>query len=272
MTCDKSETANPLRPSQTGSADLGPYETALRQFDDAAEALDLDDDIRAVLRVAKRELVVNFPVEMDDGATVAVQGAGNVGLGAVRMFHDDGFRVVAVSDSRGGAYRESGLDPDAVERHRAEGGPMAELPGTDPLTNGELLELPVDVLAPSAIEGQLTSENASRVKASLIVEGANGPTTPAADAEFADRDITVVPDILANAGGVTVSYFEWVQDLQQFFWTEAEITDRLGRQIRHAYEAVSATAERHDVTLRRAAHMLAISRVAEATSLRGIYP
>ncbi len=206
------------------------------------------------------------------GMQVAVQGAGNVGMGAVRLFHDAGFRVVAVSDSQGGAYRASGLDPTIVERHSAAGGWMPELPDADRITNRELLELPVDILAPAAIEGQLTAENVSRVKAAIVVEGANGPTTMAADAEFADRGIIVIPDILANAGGVTVSYFEWVQDLQQFFWTEAEINDRLARQMRDALDTVVATAEQRGVTLRQAAHVLAISRVAEAVRLRGIYP
>ena len=206
------------------------------------------------------------------GMQVAVQGAGNVGMGAVRLFHDAGFRVVAVSDSQGGAYRASGLDPTIVERHIAAGGWMPELPDADRITNRELLELPVDILAPAAIEGQLTAENVSRVKAAIVVEGANGPTTMAADAEFADRGIIVIPDILANAGGVTVSYFEWVQDLQQFFWTEAEINDRLARQMRDALDTVVATAEQRGITLRQAAHVLAISRVAEAVRLRGIYP
>ena len=206
------------------------------------------------------------------GMQVAVQGAGNVGMGAVRLFHDAGFRVVAVSDSQGGAYRASGLDPTIVERHIAAGGWMPELPDADRITNRELLELPVDILAPAAIEGQLTAENVSRVKAAIVVEGANGPTTMAADAEFADRGIIVIPDILANAGGVTVSYFEWVQDLQQFFWTEAEINERLARQMRDALDTVVATAEQRGVTLRQAAHVLAISRVAEAVRLRGIYP
>lgn len=206
------------------------------------------------------------------GLRVAVQGAGNVGMGAVRLFHEAGFTIVAVSDSEGGAIRESGLDVAAVARHGAGGGLMKDLPDADRISNRELLELPVDILAPAAIEGQLTATNASQVKASMIVEGANGPTTPAADLEFADRGITVIPDILANAGGVTVSYFEWVQDLQQFFWTEAEINERLGRQMRDALASVAATAEEAGVTLRQAAHMLAISRVAEATQLRGVYP
>ncbi len=206
------------------------------------------------------------------GLRVAVQGAGNVGMGAVRLFHEAGFTIVAVSDSEGGAMRDSGLDVPAVVRHGAAGGLMKDLPDADRISNRELLELPVDILAPAAIEGQLTAANASQVRASMIVEGANGPTTPAADLEFADRGITVIPDILANAGGVTVSYFEWVQDLQQFFWTEAEINERLGRQMRDALTSVVATAEEAGVTLRQAAHMLAISRVAEATGLRGVYP
>ena len=206
------------------------------------------------------------------GLRVAVQGAGNVGMGAVRLFDEAGFTIVAVSDSEGGAMRAAGLDAAAVASHGAAGGLMKDLPDADRISNRELLELPVDILAPAAIEGQLTAANAPQVKASMIVEGANGPTTPAADLEFADLGITVIPDILANAGGVTVSYFEWVQDLQQFFWTEAEINERLGRQMREALASVAATAEEAGVTLRQAAHMLAISRVAEATRLRGVYP
>ena len=422
-----------MNATESTNSEPGAYETALRQFDEAAEILDLDADMREILRRPKRELVVNFPVEMDDGGMrmfrgyrvhhnitrgpakggiryhpqadldevralamwmtwkcavmnlpyggakggvevdphglsvaelenltrryaseiavfigpefdipapdmgtnaqvmawimdtismhaghsipavvtgkpvavggsegrasatsrgmlevtlamlkregrdprglrVAVQGAGNVGMGAVRLFDEAGFTIVAVSDSEGGAMRETGLDAAAVARHGAAGGLMKDLPDADRISNRELLELPVDLLAPAAIEGQLTAANASQVKASMIVEGANGPTTPAADLEFADRGITVIPDILANAGGVTVSYFEWVQDLQQFFWTEDEINERLGRQMRDALESVAATAAEAGVTLRQAAHMLAISRVAEATRLRGVYP
>ena len=417
----------------TEVAALGPYQTALRQFDEAAERLNLDSGIRDVLRVPKRELVVNFPVEMDDGSIrmftgyrvhhnltrgpakggiryhpsadlddvralamwmtwkcalvdlpfggakggvrvnprelsaaelenltrryateispmigpnqdipapdvgtnaqimawimdtismhaghsipavvtgkpvsiggskgrslatsrgmlvvtlealkrqgrsfeglrVAVQGAGNVGFGAVKLFHEAGFKVVAASDSTGGTYDSGGLDPAALERFKADGSRFADYTNGDRISNAELLEMDVDVLAPSAIEGQITGANAERVRAPLIVEGANGPVTPDADEILEARGAVVLPDILANSGGVTVSYFEWVQDLQQFFWTEDEINERLERHVCAAFESVWSLAEREAITLRRAASMVAIGRVAEATRLRGFYP
>ncbi len=415
------------------AAALGPYETALRQFDEAAERLNLDAGVRAVLRAPKRELVVNFPVEMDDGSIrmftgyrvhhnltrgpakggiryhpsadldevralamwmtwkcalvglpyggakggvrvsprdlsmtelenltrryateispligpdqdipapdvgtnaqimawimdtismhaghsipavvtgkpvsiggsegralatsrgmlvltrevlkrqgrsieglrLAVQGAGNVGFGAVKLFHEAGFKVIAASDSTGGTHDAAGLDPAALERFKADGGRFADYTEGDRISNAELLEMDVDVLAPSAIEGQITGANAERVRAPLIVEGANGPVTPDADEILEARGAVVLPDILANSGGVTVSYFEWVQGLQQFFWTEAEINERLERHMRAAFESVWSLAEREAVTLRQAANMVAIGRVAEATRLRGFYP
>jgi glutamate dehydrogenase (NAD(P)+) len=146
------------------------------------------------------------------------------------------------------------------------------LPDTEAITNAELLELPCDVLVPAALENQLTGKNASRVKARLIIEAANGPTTPDADRIFNERGITVVPDILANAGGVTVSYFEWVQDLQRFFWAEHEINDRLETIMTRAYSAVREKAEEQDTNLRMGAYLLAVARVAEATEIRGVYP
>ena len=411
----------------------GPYEAALQQFDDAADRMELDSDLRVVMRVPKREMVVNFPVEMDDGAVqmftgyrvhhnlargpakggirfhpaadlnevralamwmtwkcavmnlpyggakggvqvdarhlserelenltrryaseisiligperdvpapdvgtnaqvmawimdtismhtghsvpavvtgkpvavggsegralatsrgmlvmalealarqgrspeglaLAVQGAGNVGMGAARLFHEAGFRLVAITDSRGGVYCQTGLDPAELIVHREAGESLSSFSGGDQITNAELLELDVDVLAPSAIEGQITATNAARVKAPLIVEGANGPTTPSADEILTDKGSLVLPDILANAGGVTVSYFEWVQDLQQFFWTEDEINERLQRHMRQAFETVWEMAEGSGISVRSAAYMVAIGRVAEATRLRGIYP
>ncbi len=149
---------------------------------------------------------------------------------------------------------------------------MKGLPETEPLTNSELLELPCDVLVPAALENQLTGRNASRVKARLIIEAANGPTTPDADHIFNDRGIIVVPDILANAGGVTVSYFEWVQDLQRFFWAENEINNRLESIMERSYQAVRLKSLEQEVNLRMGAYLLAVARVAEATEIRGVYP
>jgi glutamate dehydrogenase (NAD(P)+) len=199
------------------------------------------------------------------GASVAVQGFGNVGSVAARLLQQAGARVVAVSDRHGAVYNESGLDVDALYAHRAAGGILVDHPlEHKDLTNGELLELPVDILVPAALEGQITERNASRVKAHMIVEGANGPTTPAADAILAQRDVYVVPDILANAGGVIASYFEWVQDLQSFFWEESEVNQRLQRIITNAYNEVAAVAEERNIRLRDAAMVLALRRVVDA--------
>ncbi len=206
------------------------------------------------------------------GATVAVQGFGKVGATAARLLHDIGAKVVAVSDAGGGVYNGGGLDIAALMPHREDRIPLAESKAADTITNEELLTLPVDFLVPAAMEGQLTGANANAVRAKFIVEGANGPTTPAADAIFAERGITLVPDILANSGGVIVSYFEWVQDLQFYFWDEAEVNDRLHKVITRACTDVIAAAAEHNTTLREAAMVLAVGRVAEAARLRGFYP
>ncbi|TAK25439.1 MAG: Glu/Leu/Phe/Val dehydrogenase [Chloroflexota bacterium] len=217
----------------------------------------------------KAARAVGMPLE---GARVAIQGFGNVGAPLAQFLHGDGCRVVALSDSRGGIYRESGLDPRAISRFKEETGSIIGFPGAERITHRELDELDCDILAPCALANEITRENAARVRARIIVEGANGPTTPEADRILADRKILVVPDILANAGGVTVSYFEWVQDLQAFFWDEAEINARLETIMVRAYDAVAREADIHAVDLRTAAHMLAVSRVAAALRLRGIFP
>ncbi len=206
------------------------------------------------------------------GLSLAVQGAGNVGLGAVRLFSDAGFRLVALTDSHGGVWHKTGLDTAALAAHCEAGESPVDFPEGDVISNRDLLELEVDVLALAAIEGQITSANAARVRAPMIVEGANGPVTPAADDILAANGTLVLPDILANAGGVTVSYFEWVQDLQQFFWTESEINERLTRHMHSACEEVWSMAEAERISLRRAAYSVAIQRVAQAVRLRGIYP
>ncbi len=207
------------------------------------------------------------------GGTVAVQGAGNVGRGVLELFSAAGFQITAISDHRGGLYNPRGLDAARLSAHLRDGGWVSACEGVgDPISNAELLQLDVDVLTPAAVEGQIHAGNAANVRAPLIVEGANGPITPEADAHLHDRGVTIVPDILANAGGVTVSYFEWVQDLQQFFWSSDQITRRLSRHMRTAVQSVWDLAEAQRVSLREAAYQIAIARVAEATRLRGIYP
>jgi glutamate dehydrogenase (NAD(P)+) len=207
-----------------------------------------------------------------EGARVAVQGFGNVGYHAARLLHGMGARVVAVSDSRGGIYRSEGLDPEAVLRYKRETGSVAGFPNARPVTNAELLELPCDILVPAALEGQIHRENAPRIQAQVVVEGANGPTTPEADDILHARGVLVVPDIVANAGGVIVSYFEWVQDLQSFFWEEAEIHQRLERMLVRSLQRVMEVARTHEVDLRTAALIRAIQRVSDALFTLGIYP
>jgi glutamate dehydrogenase (NAD(P)+) len=206
------------------------------------------------------------------GARVVVQGFGNVGSVAARLLHEAGAKVVAVSGSQGGIYADGGLPLPEVVAHLADKRPLAEFPGADRVTNEELLALPCDVLIPAALGGALTAANADRVKARLVAEGANGPTTPEADAILRDKGVVVIPDILANAGGVTVSYFEWVQDLQFYFWSEDEINQRLVKLMGEAYRKVQALADQRRMDLRTAAMLHAVGRVAEAHRLRGLYP
>lgn len=205
--------------------------------------------------------------------TVAIQGFGNVGSVSAELLHAKGFKVVAVSDVFGGIYNPDGLDIPELLQHQARTGRVDDFPGAaQKVTNPQLLELPVTILIPAALENQFSIENAARIEAKLIVEAANGPTTPEADDIFHQRGIVVVPDILANAGGVTVSYFEWVQDLQSFFWEEDEINARLTRIMQTAYQQVDDLAQEHRTTLRMGAYCLAVKRVADATAVRGIYP
>jgi glutamate dehydrogenase/leucine dehydrogenase len=207
------------------------------------------------------------------GATVAVQGYGNVGYHAARLLHDElGCTVVAVSDSKGGIYNPKGFDPKDVLVHKEKKGSVVGFPGSKPISNEDLLELDVDILAPSALENAITSENAPQIKAKIVAEGANGPTTPDADDILSGKGIIVIPDILANGGGVTVSYFEWVQNLQQFFWTDADVREKLEKHMTQAFEAVWETSKREKVDMRMGAYMVAIGRVAEAYKFRGIYP
>jgi glutamate dehydrogenase (NAD(P)+) len=206
------------------------------------------------------------------GLRVAIQGYGNVGATAARELDAIGAHVVAVSDHTGGVTRDAGLDLEALDAWVAEHGWVAGFPGGDALGRSEVLEVPCDVLVPAAIERQITQDNASRLACRLLVEGANGPTTPGAEAILADRGIPVVPDVLANAGGVTVSYFEWVQDQQRFQWDDIEVQERLRRQLRTALRRVTEQAQALSVDWRTAALTVAVERVAEAARLRAVYP
>ena len=207
------------------------------------------------------------------GATVAVQGFGKVGGLAAQYLHDAGCIVVAVSDWKGGVHDAKGLNPAALRRHLESGADtVVGFPGTDTITNSELLELDVDVLVPAALEGVINEQNADRIKAFFVVEGANGPTTPDADKVLEGNNVLVVPDVLANSGGVAVSYFEWVQDLQAYFWSEDEVNDRLKLLMESAYDQVSTMARDRGVSLRTAAQMIGVGRVAEAHRIRGLYP
>ena len=222
--------------------------------------------VYAITNVAK-QVGINL-----DGATAAVQGFGNAGSVVVRLLQQLGCRVIAVSDSQGGTYNDQGLDAEALQICRRETGSVSHFLGGEHLSNEELLTLPCDILVPAALENQLTEAVAPEVQARLIAEAANGPTTPEADAIFRDRGITVIPDILANAGGVTVSYFEWVQNLQEFHWTEKQVN----RQLRDVMDTncgqVLDLADRQGTDLRTAAYILGVERVVRAIQDRGIYP
>jgi glutamate dehydrogenase (NAD(P)+) len=221
--------------------------------------------------IATREAAARMGLDLE-GARVAIQGWGNVAQPLAQLLRQAGCRIVAASDSRGGVFSSAGLDPAGLGRFKQESGSVVGFPGADALSNRDLLEVDCEVLAPCALASQLTRANAARVRARLVVEGANGPTTPDADAILRERGVVVVPDVLANAGGVTVSYFEWVQDLQALFWGEAEVNARLDQIMVRAHRAVVDLAQAQDVDLRTAAQMLAVQRVAEATRLRGFFP
>jgi glutamate dehydrogenase (NAD(P)+) len=204
--------------------------------------------------------------------TVAIQGYGKVGGFAAQLLHDAGCRVVAVSDVDGGLYRERGLDPEAINRHKQEAGSVAGFAGADAITNDELLEIGCDVLVPAAIEGVITVKNADRVKAKIVCEAANGPVTFEGDKVLNGKGIFVIPDILANSGGVTVSYFEWVQDIQAYFWSEEDVNDRLRQIMEKSFDEVYALAQSKGLTMRQAAHWIGVGRVAEAHLTRGLFP
>ena len=223
--------------------------------------------VQFVLREACRARKMNLK-----GARVAIQGYGNAGSHLASLLHGEGARIVAASDSHGGVHEARGLDPAKMAKHKAAGESLKTFrPGTT-ITNKQLLELDVDILVPAALENQITSANAGRIQAKIIAEAANGPTTPRADDILFKKGRTVIPDILANAGGVTVSYFEWVQDFSSFFWDDAEVDGRLEKYMVRAYRAVAEKAAAHKCSLRGGAYVLAVERVAEATRVRGIFP
>lgn len=209
---------------------------------------------------------------MPNKVSVAVQGFGNVGSVSANLIYEQGAKVVAISDISGGYYNKNGIDiPAAIEYQKNNNNSLEGLPGTEPISNEELLEINCDVLIPAAKEDQISRHNASKIKAKVIAEGANGPVTANADALLDEKGIMVIPDILANAGGVTVSYFEWVQDRQGYFWTEERVNRRLNRMMREAFDNVYGVAEKHQITLRQAAYVYSIDKVAATLKMRGIY-
>jgi glutamate dehydrogenase/leucine dehydrogenase len=205
-------------------------------------------------------------------ATAAIQGFGNAGAILARLYHEAGVKVIAVSDSMGGIHNPQGLNIPAVLEHKERTGQVIECKDCESITNEELLELSCDILAPSALENVITLNNADRVRAKIIAEAANGPTTPGADKILFDKGTFVLPDILANAGGVTVSYFEWVQDLQGFFWDEDNVNRQLNRIMTNSFHDVYSISQKYGVDMRTAAYILAIDRVASATKVRGLFP
>jgi glutamate dehydrogenase/leucine dehydrogenase len=206
------------------------------------------------------------------GARVAVHGFGNAGANIARLVAEDGAVVVAACDSKAGLYAEKGIDVQAALKHKAATSSLEGLPGTKEISPEDIIGVDCDILLPSALENAITLSNVGRVKAKIIAELANGPTTPGADQVLSDQGVFLIPDILANAGGVTVSYYEWVQDQYSFFWSENQINDTLEQTMRTAFKSVHETSERYGTDMRIGAYILAVDRVAEATSVRGIFP
>ncbi|MFX1565291.1 MAG: Glu/Leu/Phe/Val dehydrogenase [Promethearchaeota archaeon] len=221
--------------------------------------------------ITVREAAKRLNLDLN-GATVAVQGYGNVGYNAAVIIAEYGAKIVAVSDSQGGIVDMKGLSPQKVMEHKKKTGSVVGYSGAKKLTNEELLELDVDILIPAALENQILAENAPRIKAKIIGEGANGPTTPEADEILYKNGVFVVPDILANAGGVTVSYMEWVQNLTRESWTEDEVNTKLEQRMVQAFEEVYKVHQKEKVHMRTAAYIVALTRIAEAIEARGIYP
>ncbi|UCH89173.1 MAG: Glu/Leu/Phe/Val dehydrogenase [Thermoplasmata archaeon] len=207
-----------------------------------------------------------------DGATVALQGFGNVGAIAAKLLQQKGAKIIAVSDSRSGIAKKDGLNIFEVIEHKTKTGYVKDFEGTDEITPEAILEFDCDILIPAALENQITKNNAEEIKARIIVEGANGPTTPEADSILFDKEVMVIPDILANSGGVIVSYFEWVQSLQSFFWSERDVNCKLRDRILSAFHEVYQTSKDYGVDMRTGAYILAVNKVTEAIKIRGIFP
>ncbi|MBK7473868.1 MAG: Glu/Leu/Phe/Val dehydrogenase [Burkholderiales bacterium] len=216
---------------------------------------------------AARRLGIAIP-----GARVTVQGFGNVGGVAARLFADAGAKIIAVQDHTGTIFAGGGLDTRLLQAHVDRTGGVKDFPGAEALANEEFWGIETEFLIPAALEGQINERNAQKIRARVVVEGANGPTTPAADDMLHDKGILVIPDVIANAGGVTVSYFEWVQDFSSFFWSEEEINQRLDRIMRDAFDAIWGVHEEHKISLRTAAFVVACTRILRARELRGLYP
>jgi glutamate dehydrogenase (NAD(P)+) len=220
--------------------------------------------------IVTREAVRHLEMDII-GATVAVQGFGNVGSVSASLLQRIGARIVAVTDVNGGLHNAAGLDIPKLLEWTAEHKTVVGFPGADPIEGEKIFSVDADILIPAALENQITAENADSIRAKLVVEGANGPTTPDAHAMLHKRGVCVVPDILANVGGVTASYFEWVQDRQGYFWRESEVNDRLEHKMVEAFNRVMQTSKTHQCDLRTAAYIVAITRVAAVTKLRGMY-
>jgi glutamate dehydrogenase (NAD(P)+) len=224
---------------------------------------------RGCMIVTKQALAeLGMPVR---GTSVAIQGFGNVGSIAAQLLREEGCRIVAITDRTGGYHNRDGIDIDAAIAHAQKHRTLEGFTGGDAITNDELLALDVDVLLPAALENVITSKNAASIRAKIICEGANGPTTAGADSILDDKGVFVIPDILANAGGVTVSYFEWVQDRGGYFWDERTVNDRLNQIMVRSFDDVLRMSRQHKVNMRTAAYMLSISRVANVHRLRGVY-
>jgi glutamate dehydrogenase (NAD(P)+) len=221
--------------------------------------------------VVGREAMRRLNIDME-GARVAVQGFGNVGSIAAKLFAANGAKIVCVQDHTGTILNQNGFDMQSLLDHVAATRGVAGFKGGDTIANEEFWDIKTDILIPAALEGQITAERAQRIQTRLVLEGANGPTTPDGEAVLADRGITVVPDVIANAGGVTVSYFEWVQDFSSFFWTEDEINVRLDKILIGAFKGIWETSEQHRIPLRTAAFTVACTRVLQAREERGLYP
>lgn len=219
------------------------------------------------VREAAKKLKINMKT-----ATVAVEGFGNAGQFASQFVEEQGAKVIAASDSRGGVYNKAGMEVAALRKHKERTGSVAGFPGAKSMSNEELLETECTILIPAALENQITGKNAGKVKAKIMAEAANGPTTPEADDILYRNKIMIIPDILANGGGVTVSYFEWLQNLRRDYWTEAEVNERLDRNITKAFLDVYDTHEKYSVNMRKASTVLAVNRVVEAVKIRGLWP